>query len=87
LIDEVKGRAVVMPGNTSTPIWSKSRHRAEKQVGNLPREALDLYGEAIKTMFEASAKMEERGVYRGGGPDGGQCPHRREAQNPVHRRR
>lgn len=48
--------SIIEPGSIQTPIWEKSSAAAKQLLEGLPRQAHELYGEAIEAVRKAAAK-------------------------------
>ena len=54
--------SLIEPGGVRTPIWKKGRDAREEMAGQLPPQAVALYGRAIEAMVEQTRNEEKNGM-------------------------
>jgi NAD(P)-dependent dehydrogenase (short-subunit alcohol dehydrogenase family) len=54
--------AIIEPGSVKTEIWRKGFDRGREVMAELPREAIDLYGDRMDGLMESTQKVAQRGV-------------------------
>ena len=54
--------SVIEPGAIATPMFEKGQVRADNMVAQIPKEGIELYGEAIEAVRSAFRGMEKGAV-------------------------
>ena len=54
--------SLIEPGAVRTPIWDKGASAAQRMMNEMPKDVLQLYGVAIKTVRALAAREGERGI-------------------------